>query len=71
MEGALLEGLKIYGPLALGWVIAAYLGKFILDRYQADIDARIKLAQAIDNLSRMIADNHGEPDAQSHSRTLR
>lgn len=50
MEG-LPDILKIYGPLALGWVVAAYLLKFILDRYDADIEARVKLAGALEKLS--------------------
>lgn len=45
---------RVYGPLALGWVVAAYLLKFILDRYQADIDARVRLATAIDSLTKII-----------------
>lgn len=49
-----LDVLKVYGPLALGWVIAAYLGKFILDRYQQDIDSRVKLATALDGLTKII-----------------
>lgn len=51
--------IKIYGPLALGWVIAAYLLKFILDRYNTDIDARIKLATALEALSKLIQDKNG------------
>ena len=46
--------LKIYGPLAIGWIIAGYLMKFILDRYAADIDARVKLAAALDKLTAVI-----------------
>lgn len=53
-----MEGLgdlfKIYGPLALGWVVALYLLRFVLDRYQADIDARVKLATALDALAKVI-----------------
>ncbi len=49
-----LDLVKIYGPLALGWVVAVYLLKFILDRYQTDIDARVKLATALDGLTRVI-----------------
>lgn len=54
---------KVYGPLALGWVIAAYLLKFILDRYQTDIDARVKLATALDGLQRVIEDLGRRPNA--------
>lgn len=48
--------LKVYGPLAIGWILAGYLGKFILDRYQADIDSRVKLATALDGLTKIIDD---------------
>lgn len=50
--------IKIWGPLTLGWVVAAYLLKFILDRYQADIDARIKLASALETLTKVIEGNN-------------
>ena len=48
--------IKIYGPMALGWVGFAYLGKFILDRYQADIDSRTNLAIALNNLAIAVKD---------------
>lgn len=46
--------LRVYGPLAIGWIIAAYLMKFILDRYTADMESRIKLASALDKLTSII-----------------
>ena len=52
--------IKIYGPLAIGWVIAAYLGKFILDRYQADIEARVKLAEALSDMAKAVADGRSD-----------
>lgn len=58
-EGGVIETLdivKVYGPLALGWVAAIYLLKFILDRYNTDIESRVKLATALDGLTRVIAD---------------
>ena len=42
--------LKIYGPMAIGWVVAGYLIKFIMDRYDRDIDSRAKLASALEGL---------------------
>ena len=48
------EIFKLYGPLALGWVVAAYLGKFILARYDADIEAKTKLALALQQLTEAI-----------------
>lgn len=50
----ILDIVKVYGPLGLGWVIAAYLLKFILDRYNADLEGRAKLATALDGLTRVI-----------------
>ncbi len=49
-----MEVVKIYGPLALGWVVAAYMLKFVLDRYKDDIESRVKLATSLDSLSRVI-----------------
>ena len=49
-----MDLIKLYGPLALGWVVALWLIKFILDRYQADIEGRVKLATALDGLTRVI-----------------
>ena len=46
--------LKIYGPLAIGWIVAGYLIKFIMDRYDKDIDSRSKLATALQELSNAI-----------------
>lgn len=49
-----MDLIKTYGPLGIGWVVAGYLMKFILDRYNADIESRVKLAAAIENLTRII-----------------
>lgn len=49
MEAA--DILKLYGPMAIGWIIAGYLGQFILKRYDADIDAKTKLAVALQQLA--------------------
>ena len=51
---AIPDILKIYGPLSLGWIVAAYLLKFVLDRYKDDIQARVDLATALDGLSKVI-----------------
>ncbi len=55
------DWIKIYGPLGLGWPIAIYLGKFILDRYTSDIDARIKLALALDKLTDAVGGEKDRP----------
>ena len=57
-----MELIKVYGPLAMGWVVAFWLIKFILDRYQADIEGRTKLATALDGLTRII-EHMGNKDA--------
>ena len=58
MESALLsavvEFVKVYGPLSLGWVVAFLLGKFILARYDADIQSRVALATSLDKLAASI-----------------
>lgn len=49
-----LDLVKVYGPLALGWVVAAYLGKFILSRYDKDIAAKVELAGALNTLTKLM-----------------
>lgn len=51
-----MEIVKVYGPLGLGWIVAGYLLKFVLDRYNADIEGRTKLATALDALTKVIED---------------
>ena len=50
----LTDILKLYGPLAIGWIVSAYLAKFILDRYDADIKSRTDLAVAMQQLAEAI-----------------
>jgi len=50
------ELVKIWGPLSLGWVVAGYLIKFIMDRYDRDIASRTELANALTQLSDTIKD---------------
>ena len=45
------EILKVYGPMAIGWAVAAYLIKFIMDRYDRDIESRSKLSSALEGLT--------------------
>lgn len=52
----ILPLVQVYGPLGLGWVIAGYLLKFVLDRYNADIEAKVKLATSLDGLAKIIED---------------
>jgi hypothetical protein len=43
----LIELLKVYGPLGLGWIVALYLGRFILGRYDKDLDTKTELAHSL------------------------
>lgn len=56
METAIFDFLKIQGPLAIGWVLAAFLIKFILGRYDEDIKSRIELANSLEMLSKAVED---------------
>ena len=56
MDPALTAALTTYGPLALGWIIAFYIGKFVLDRYNADIESRVEMATALNALAKSIED---------------
>jgi hypothetical protein len=49
------DALKVYGPLCLGWVGFAYVGKFILDRYDKDIQAKSDLASVMTKLEARLA----------------
>lgn len=44
------DAIKVYGPLSLGWVGFAYMGKFVLDRYDKDIQAKSDLAAVMTKL---------------------
>ena len=46
--------LKVYGPMSIGWILAGYLIKFILDRYDSDMAAKVALAEAIQKLAEVI-----------------
>lgn len=50
MDPALIELLKVWGPLSIGWLVAGYLIKFIMDRYDKDIQSRSDLANALSSL---------------------
>lgn len=45
---------KVYGPLALFVPLFVYLLKFVLTNYKADIESRMKLAEALNHLSEKI-----------------
>ncbi len=49
-----IELAKVWGPLSIGWLVAAYLIKFIMDRYDRDIESRTKLASSLDAFSKIL-----------------
>ena len=55
-----LEILKIYGPWAIWMPVAAYLGKFLMDRYDTDIKAKVELATALNSLAKIIEDHFSD-----------
>lgn len=59
MEIDLLGLLKSYGPQAIPWIALAYLAKWHLDRLDRDLDARIKLATALESLTQVIKEKIG------------
>ena len=48
------EILKLYGPQAIPWLALAYFGKWIMGRMDSDLEARIKLAVALEGLTTAI-----------------
>ena len=48
------EILKMYGPQAIPWIALAYFGKWHLNRQDKDLDARVKMAIAIDGMTKII-----------------
>ena len=53
------EILKLYGPQAIPWIALAYFGKWHLDRMDRDLDARVKLATALEGLTSIIKEKIG------------
>ena len=45
---------KVYGPLGIGWVVAAYLIWFILSRWDKMIESNITLATTLKGLQQII-----------------
>lgn len=48
------EILKLYGPQAIPWMALAYFGKWHLDRIDRDLESRVKMATALEALTKMI-----------------
>lgn len=52
-----MDILRMYGPQSIPWIALAYVCKWILDRYDRDLDSRVKLATALEGLSSVIERN--------------
>ena len=52
------EVLKLYGPMALGWICFGFLGKWHLDRYDKLVDILVRNALVIEALTNAIKDNN-------------
>lgn len=52
-----VELAKLWGPLSIGWLVAGYLIKFIMDRYDKDIESRSRLASALEALTAAIKEH--------------
>lgn len=48
------EILKLYGPQAIPWIALAYVGKWLMNRMDNDLDTRVKLALALEGLTSAI-----------------
>lgn len=48
------EILKLYGPQAIPWLALAYFGKWLMGRMDNDLEARVKLAVALEGLTTAI-----------------
>ena len=64
----LTQLITVYGPLGIGWVAAAYIGKNyvalqnqVLQAFMADTQAKMALQNAIDNMSKTIERTNGTP----------
>ena len=53
------EILKLYGPQAIPWIALAYFGRWHLERVDRDLDARVKLAIAMESLTTVIKEKIG------------
>ena len=53
------EILKLYGPQAIPWIALAYFGKWHLDRLDKDLEARVKMATALESLTSIIKEKIG------------
>lgn len=51
-----MEFLKVYGPNAVPWIGLAYLGNWHLKRADAEIDAKVQFAVAINGMAKIIED---------------
>lgn len=48
------EILKLYGPQAIPWIALAYVGRWLIQRMDNDLETRVKLALALEGLTSAI-----------------
>ena len=51
------EILRMYGPQAIPWIALGYVGKWLMNRMDADLETRVKLALALEGLTNAIKEN--------------
>ncbi len=49
-----LEIAKAYGPQGIPWIALGYLGKWVLDRAERDMESRFTMALAIQAVTEII-----------------
>ena len=57
------EVLKMYGPQAIPWLALAWVGRWLMERMDRDLEARVKLAVALEGLSAVIKERVGVKNA--------
>ena len=57
------EILKLYGPQAIPWIALAYVGRWLMERMDRDLEARVKLAVALEGLAAVIKERVGAKNA--------
>ena len=54
MEALILDFIKVYGPLSLGWVGFGYMLVWTLRRYDAEIERRVKDVTVMEKLADVV-----------------
>lgn len=53
------EILKTFGPQAIPWLALAYVGRWLMERMDRDLEARVKMAVALEGLAAVIKERVG------------